>query len=185
MATEILKRKRIMSSATELFSRNPFHEVRMEDIARKASVAKGTLYYHFDSKEKLYENIVREGLDEILTDIRDCSGEDPVENLRIFIDRVAALILKNRFFYSVLQAGEPVGGGATGKCRGGVCSLKETLVKILEEGAALGNFRKDLDVGAVAEMILGMLKGAVRRPKSAGISLYIHDIIINGITKES
>lgn len=173
-----------MSSAAELFSMHPFHEVRMEDIAQRASVAKGTLYYHFDSKEKLYENIVMEGLDEILTDIGKCSGEDPVENLGIFVDRVVALIMKNRFFYSVLQDGELSGAANTERCRGGIYSLKETLINILRTGASQENFREDLDPGLVADMILGMLKGAAREPKGESISLYIHDIIINGITKE-
>ncbi|MBI5214055.1 MAG: helix-turn-helix transcriptional regulator, partial [Nitrospirae bacterium] len=41
------KKDSILGAATGLFSKRPYHMVAMDDIARKARVAKGTLYYHF------------------------------------------------------------------------------------------------------------------------------------------
>ena len=40
----------------------PYHEVRMDDIAERAQVAKGTLYLHFKDKEALYRALMLEGL---------------------------------------------------------------------------------------------------------------------------
>ncbi|WP_333655728.1 TetR/AcrR family transcriptional regulator, partial [Dissulfurispira sp.] len=58
----LCKRDSILGVATELFSKRPYHMVVMDDIARKARVAKGTLYYHFRSKEDLYVALLQDGL---------------------------------------------------------------------------------------------------------------------------
>ncbi len=50
-------RKRIIAAALDVFSRNGYHEARMDEIAEKASVSKGTLYNQFKSKEDLFRGI--------------------------------------------------------------------------------------------------------------------------------
>jgi AcrR family transcriptional regulator len=47
-------REAILDAAADLFSRQEYHAVSMEDLAREASVAKGTLYYYFGSKEGVF-----------------------------------------------------------------------------------------------------------------------------------
>ena len=44
---------RIFDSAESLFSEKDFHDVKMEEIAKKAGVGKGTIYTYFKSKEDL------------------------------------------------------------------------------------------------------------------------------------
>src|SRR5687767_3152762 len=44
----------ILEVAAQLFAKRHYHEVRMEDIALKAGVAKGTIYRYFEDKEDLY-----------------------------------------------------------------------------------------------------------------------------------
>ena len=48
------KEQRILDTAADLFARQPFHKVLLSDVARVASVGKGTLYLYFKSKEDLY-----------------------------------------------------------------------------------------------------------------------------------
>lgn len=42
---------RILDVAADLFANKPFHEVKLEDIAARARVGKGTLYLYWSSKE--------------------------------------------------------------------------------------------------------------------------------------
>src|SRR3989442_15948798 len=44
----------MMDAAARLFGSRRFHEVRMDDIAAEAGVAKGTLYRYFRDKEEMY-----------------------------------------------------------------------------------------------------------------------------------
>jgi AcrR family transcriptional regulator len=46
-------RRRILDAAYALFRRRGYSRVSMDDIARATAVTKRTLYYHFDSKDRL------------------------------------------------------------------------------------------------------------------------------------
>jgi AcrR family transcriptional regulator len=49
-------------AALELFVERGYATTRLEDVARRAGVSKGTLYLYFESKEDLFKAVVREGL---------------------------------------------------------------------------------------------------------------------------
>lgn len=57
------KRKQIVSAARELFDARDFFTVKMEDVARKAGVAKGTLYLYFSTKEELFLSVAEGDLE--------------------------------------------------------------------------------------------------------------------------
>lgn len=49
----------MLDAAAKLFGQQRFHEVRMEDVAARAGVAKGTLYRYFQDKEEMYDALLR------------------------------------------------------------------------------------------------------------------------------
>ena len=53
------KRRQIMDGARQVFLSAGFDGASMNDIARAAGVSKGTLYAYFDSKDTLFEAIIR------------------------------------------------------------------------------------------------------------------------------
>ena len=57
---DIRKRRQILDGAHRIFMRQGFDATSMGDIAREAGVSKGTLYVYFDSKERLFHELVRE-----------------------------------------------------------------------------------------------------------------------------
>lgn len=52
------RREAILDAALELFSDTGFAAARVEDIARKAGVAKGTIYLYFKDKQGLLDGLV-------------------------------------------------------------------------------------------------------------------------------
>jgi AcrR family transcriptional regulator len=52
----------LLQAALALFVEHGFAATRLDDVARKAGVSKGTLYLYFDSKDELFKAVVREGL---------------------------------------------------------------------------------------------------------------------------
>lgn len=52
----------LTAAALEVFVERGFAATRLEDIAVRAGVSKGTLYLYFAGKEELFEAVVREGL---------------------------------------------------------------------------------------------------------------------------
>jgi AcrR family transcriptional regulator len=52
----------LTAAALDLFVEKGYAATRLEDVAARAGVSKGTLYLYFDSKEALFKAVVREGL---------------------------------------------------------------------------------------------------------------------------
>jgi len=50
----------LLAAALELFVERGFAATRLEDVARRAGVSKGTLYLYFANKEELFKAMVRE-----------------------------------------------------------------------------------------------------------------------------
>ncbi|MGH7808031.1 MAG: TetR/AcrR family transcriptional regulator [Thermodesulfobacteriota bacterium] len=54
------RKEEIIKITAQLFSEKSYHDVTMEEIAEKVGVAKGTIYLYFESKEKLYLEILED-----------------------------------------------------------------------------------------------------------------------------
>ena len=53
------KRLRIIQAAASIFSRDGLEKARVEDIARRAGIGKGTVYLYFSSKEEILEEGIK------------------------------------------------------------------------------------------------------------------------------
>src|SRR5512144_3225702 len=53
------RRDAIVSAALEEFATRGYAATRLDDVARRAGVAKGTIYLHFKDKEALFEELIR------------------------------------------------------------------------------------------------------------------------------
>lgn len=60
------RRRAILDAALEVFAEHGFTGARMEDVARRAGIAKGTLYLYFEDKTALLEGLVHDAADPIL-----------------------------------------------------------------------------------------------------------------------
>lgn len=61
--SKISSKERLLRAASTTFSKFGFYKTAMEDIAISAQKAKGSLYYHFGSKELLFEAVVLQELE--------------------------------------------------------------------------------------------------------------------------
>jgi AcrR family transcriptional regulator len=57
----------ILAAALEEFSSRGFAAARLDDVARRAGVAKGTIYLHFRDKEMLFQELVRSQLSPVVS----------------------------------------------------------------------------------------------------------------------
>jgi AcrR family transcriptional regulator len=56
----------ILDAALQIFAEKGFAAARMEDIAARAGVTKGTIYLYFPSKEEVFKTLVRKHVGETL-----------------------------------------------------------------------------------------------------------------------
>ncbi len=54
------KKRMILDIATGIFSRYGYAKTSLDEIARQARIAKGTVYYYFPNKEELFISVVTE-----------------------------------------------------------------------------------------------------------------------------
>lgn len=59
MSQADLTRQRLVRAALELFTARGYHDTTTPQISKKAGVAEGTLYRHFDSKQHLLNELYR------------------------------------------------------------------------------------------------------------------------------
>lgn len=73
----------IFKSAIKIFSESGYRGATMDDIAINAGLAKGTLYYHFNSKEEIFNFIVEEGIKILQSQVAEIQkmNIDPIEKL--------------------------------------------------------------------------------------------------------
>ncbi len=61
----------LLAAALDLFVERGFASTRLEDVARRAGVSKGTLYLYFTNKEELFKAVVRENIVPALGEAED------------------------------------------------------------------------------------------------------------------
>lgn len=67
-ANEIIKeerRERILKGALELFALNGLAGTKISDIAKHTGMSNGLIYHYFASKEDIYSELIRTGLDRL------------------------------------------------------------------------------------------------------------------------
>lgn len=105
------KRKKILDAATHVFAEKGFHQAKMDDIAQRAQVAKGTLYYNYSSKSKLFAATVTGGMDEIMASIsHEMESALPfIEHFRLLVSCTIRLYLHHsqvtRIYSNELSSG--------------------------------------------------------------------------------
>lgn len=82
-------RQRILDAAAVVFSEQGYANARLSDIAERACMRTGSLYYHFDSREALVDEILRLGIETAWQQVREAVDALPDASPR---DRLAAAV---------------------------------------------------------------------------------------------
>lgn len=101
-----LKKQRkeiIIDKATELFARKDYYEVMMDDVAHLSKVAKGTLYNYFESKEKLYDEIINSNLEKLLNAVKSelDSESSIIESLHTYVSSLFQFFISHKNFFKI------------------------------------------------------------------------------------
>jgi AcrR family transcriptional regulator len=88
----IERRDAILSAALDEFSSRGFEAARLDDVARRAGVAKGTIYLYFRDKESLFQELIRSMLTPLVGTI-EALGQADVP-LPVLADRIVELFVR-------------------------------------------------------------------------------------------
>ena len=86
------RRDAIVAAALDEFTERGFALTRMEDVARRAEVGKGTIYLHFKDKEALFQQLVITMLGPVVAQLKKLPDEDrPVRDV---LERLFAMFVE-------------------------------------------------------------------------------------------
>ena len=86
------RRQAILDAALDEFSARGFAAARMDDVAAKAGVAKGTIYLYFKDKEALFQELVRTSLVPIVGGLKIPEGVEV--SVRVLLEAFADTLVR-------------------------------------------------------------------------------------------
>ena len=103
---KLTQRRDMLSAALSLFSEKGYHNVSMQEIAKTAEFAMGTLYKFFQNKEALYRALVLEQSEKFHTVLMSAldEPEDEMEILRNYVRTKSDLFCENLQFIRLYLA---------------------------------------------------------------------------------
>lgn len=92
------RKEEILAVARKVFVEKGFHSGTMNEIARKVGMSKGCLYLYFPSKERLFAELVEQGIDDRLEEtIAALQGKDDcLKKIERYIEVTFNYFQKNR-----------------------------------------------------------------------------------------
>ncbi len=151
---------KILDAACEEFAEYGLAGARVDRLAHRAGVNKAMIYYHFGSKEKLYQAVINEHFNRIrqIADIGDFTGDDIETVFLGFTEGLHSVFVGREKFIPVFLREMASGGEYFTQGMARVIDelgLTRRLKKIIDEGKRQGHFR-DVDTRQAIASFIGM-----------------------------
>lgn len=97
-------KRKIFETSMDLFAKKGYEATSIEEITSVVGVAKGTLYYHFSTKEEIFYFLVEEGMKLLKNsiDIKTSNLDNSLDKLKAIILIQIKAIKKYENFISIL-----------------------------------------------------------------------------------
>jgi AcrR family transcriptional regulator len=157
-------RETILRHASDLFAKNDFARVSVDEVAARSGVGKGSVYRQFRSKEALYATVVIDGFKHLQSEIRGAlSGSTSTRGqIETVVRHTLMYFWTRRHFFSLLRDPTALPASLERSYLKQRQELSKMIGAILVEGMKGGALREGLDTRIVAESLLGMLRGINR-----------------------
>ncbi|MCX4552803.1 TetR/AcrR family transcriptional regulator [Streptomyces sp. NBC_01387] len=150
MSPSPARRRELLSTAAEVFAAQGYNATTVRKIADEAGILAGSLYYHFDSKESMLDEILSTFLDELWAryDAVLAAGQSPRQTIEDLVTesfreidrhRAAVAIYQKESKYLSIQP-------RFGYLADSQEKFEKAWLGTLERGVADGAFRSDLDI---------------------------------------
>lgn len=167
------KRQLIFTAAREVINERGFDAAKMDDIAARAGVGKGTLYNFFASKEDLFLALVLDHFERVrdMVDRESEGGVDPwadmesawrVMLLKVFPELAGQWNLTYQL-WGILARDAAARERMFAAWRAMYREREQRIVDGIRAGQASGHFRRDVDPDLLAPLLMAMFDGLVDR----------------------
>ncbi|GJF32363.1 TetR/AcrR family transcriptional regulator [Kitasatospora sp. NBC_01539] len=152
-------RQKLYEAAVTLIAEQGFSATTVDEIAERAQVAKGTVYYNFASKTELFEGLLRHGTGLLTDSLRKAAeGRPPIEGvdamMRAGLDFIAAYPAFAQLFVAETWRTNRTWHDSLRLMRDGAVAV---VAEVLDEAVRAGQLSADLDTQLTASALFGMV----------------------------
>ena len=160
-------RTRILEAAADVLARRGYAAATLTEIASVAKMQAGSLYYHFDSKDAIVEEVMAVGLEHARDAIRtalkaigeDASGHDRL--MAAVVAYIAAITLDSDFTKANIRCFEESPETTRENLAVPLREFANGWVRLVESGQHDGSLRKDVEARVVARMTISAMNSVV------------------------
>jgi AcrR family transcriptional regulator len=188
-------RERILDSTAKVLSSKGYSETRLTDVAEEAELQSPAIYYYFNSREELIEEVMWAGIAHMREHVEEVLDALPPETSAL--DRILAaseahlrysLAVSNYTTAAIRNSGQ-MPERIRARHEAERAKYGRIWRKLFKDAADDGEIRPDLDLMTLRMLVLGSLNWAAEwwNPRTASIETVVataHQLIRNGIAAE-
>lgn len=151
-----VRRNEILDAAEQLFVTKGFDKTSTNDILERVGIARGTLYYHFGSKEEILDAIIERMSETLVKRAAGVAAQKGKPVLERLTEMMLALNVDSELGHEIMeQVHKPQNALMHQKMQEGLLAgIRPLITGLIEEGIAQGLCQTDYPAQAAEMMLL-------------------------------
>lgn len=182
-------KRKIFETSMKLFAEKGYDATSIEEITATVGVAKGTLYYHFSSKEEIFNFLIEEGIKLLQNsiDIKTSKHDNYIDKIKAIILIQIKIVAKYEDIITIILSQFWGNEARNKKCQDHVYDYIGQIEHIVQEGIEKAEIKKG-DTRAIASEIYGLICSTLVYKKREGEQMDImklyheyENTVVNGL----
>ena len=151
-------KRKIFETSMKLFAEKGYDATSIEEITATVGVAKGTLYYHFSSKEEIFNFLIEEGMKLLQNsiDIKTAKFSNYIDKVKAIILIQIKIVVKYEDLITIFLSQFWGNESRNKTCKKYVLSYINKIEEIVKEGIKKGEIKKG-NPQVIASEIYGLI----------------------------
>lgn len=151
-------KRKIFETSMKLFAEKGYDATSIEEITATVGVAKGTLYYHFSSKEEIFNFLIEEGMKLLQNsiDIKTAKYSNYIDKIKSIVLIQIKIVVKYEDLITILLSQFWGHEARNQKCQKHIFEYISKIENIVKEGMEAGQI-KEGNPQAIASEIYGLI----------------------------
>ena len=151
-----VRKEEILDAAEKLFAAKGFDNTSTGDILDAVGIARGTLYYHFKSKEDILDSVIERITDRLVRDAGDIVRQKELPVLERLTKAILSLNVESKIGHEIMeQVHRPQNALMHQKMQTALLTgINPILTELIEEGNQQGIFHTQYPEATVEMIIL-------------------------------
>ena len=151
-----VRKEEILDAAEKLFAAKGFDNTSTGDILDAVGIARGTLYYHFKSKEDILDGVIERITDRLMCDAGDIVRQKELPVLERLTKAILSLNVESKIGHEIMeQVHRPQNALMHQKMQASLLAgINPILTELIEEGNQQGIFHTQYPEATVEMIIL-------------------------------